>query len=124
MTMFIPESSINAVSIDFYAGEGTPNLSQAVFELERTGLLGKEFVIGPVDTIRNMYPDAKTGGVILSPTFSGIEIFLYANGKGDIPAGMFLLPQLKVECLFAATFPPTGEKVPRYFNLGVTRKPE
>lgn len=64
-------------------------LPHATFGLHYNGLIG-DFEYGGVEFLRKKSPHVKTGGVYVTPTARGAELYMWACGKGALPPIDFL----------------------------------
>ncbi len=73
--------------MEFSNGEDIGNiLSHVMFGLDREKLIENNFEFGATEKIKNF----GTGGIVFIPSTLGIELFLWAHGKGNIPVHKFL----------------------------------
>lgn len=93
-------------------------LAHSVFGLERERLIGGRFAYGDEGGVRWMYPDAKGQNLIFQPIPSGIELFLWAHGAGDVPAANFLKPEVQLSSS-ASIVLPVGAHATQQPNLAI-----
>lgn len=67
-------------------------LSHIFFGLNRAGLI-ESFNFGPEDHIKQFCPHAANGGIVLTPSANGIELFLWAFGKGSEDLSYIFSPE-------------------------------
>ncbi len=70
------------------------------FGLAREELIGRDFASGDGDHIREQHHDfdnATGGGIVISPSSLGVELYMWAHGKGTIPINNFLARGLDFE---------------------------
>jgi hypothetical protein len=83
---FIPIQTFGT-AMEFGPGEkGDVLLSHVMFGLAREALIESSFNYGPLPDIRSYYPEADTSGIVISPSALGVELFLWAHGRGDLAA--------------------------------------
>lgn len=82
-------------AMEFSEGEDIGNiLSHVVFGLDREKLIESNFEFGGTEKIKNF----GSNGIIFIPSTLGVELFLWAHGKGNIPVQQFL----ETNCNFAS----------------------
>lgn len=98
MTIYIPIGSYNAC-MDFSAEE-LPNKqdlrTHAMTGLDKRGLI-HSYQAGPVDSLKPKYSFIEEGGIIVTPSILGIELFMWANGHGRQPIRSFLSKNTQFE---------------------------
>lgn len=84
MEIFIPFSMyLNAMQFDENEQEQVMSiLNNTFFGLRQDSLVDK-FYYGPIDYIQKDYLEAKEGGIVVSPTAQGAELYLWGYGFGD-----------------------------------------
>jgi hypothetical protein len=88
--LFIPMESY------FIALELAPNepahviLSHVMFGLVREGLLDNDFEFGGADHVKTKFPAADRPGLILAPSALGVELYLWALGRGELGTNSIL----------------------------------
>lgn len=58
-------------------------LGHVFFGLYDDGLIEDRFQYGPKENIEREYPEADNEGIICQPSATGVQLFLWAFGKGD-----------------------------------------
>lgn len=92
--MFIPTDDIYD-AMDFGGQEDASRLvTHAVVGLQREGLIDRQYGMGSqehlADTLQREFP---SGGLVFSPSPAGIELYLWAHGRGvDTDIESFLDP--------------------------------
>ena len=104
MRVYVP-TGVFIEAMDFTDDEELGNLTQHIMHgLEKEGLIDHYFRFGDTESIKMEFEysvmgfqkktkslDAPTeGGIIIQPTVRGVELFLWAYGKGDLPIPSFL----------------------------------
>jgi hypothetical protein len=84
MEIFIPWAIyLNAMQFNEKENEQfTSILNNTFFGLNKDSLIGT-FYYGPVEHIQKNYADAKEGGIVVSPSALGAELYLWGYGFGD-----------------------------------------
>lgn len=89
---FIPFSSY-LTAMEFTAAENADIiLSHVMFGLTREDLIESPFQFGKQEHVRQFYAAAKSGGILFAPSALGVELFLWAHGRGDLPMSAILDP--------------------------------
>lgn len=65
-------------------------LNHVVFGLAKENLINNFFSFGNVEHLKKKFKNAPDGGIIFQPSTLGAELFLWANGKGNLPVQRFL----------------------------------
>ena len=65
-------------------------LNHVMFGLAKEGLIEQSFQFGPEEYMRNKYGDSVGVGLVFAPSALGVELFLWAYGKGDLHIARFL----------------------------------
>jgi hypothetical protein len=93
---FIPQLAY-ASAMEFGEKED-PNtiLPHVLFGLSREKLIEDDFSFGSPEHNKRLYSGVDVWGVLFSPSALGIELFLWAHGRGDLNATMFLAPTLQL----------------------------
>ncbi|HEY9471094.1 MAG TPA: hypothetical protein VIQ76_15925 [Propionibacteriaceae bacterium] len=92
--LFIPFPSYH-VALDFSEGENpVVILTHVMFGLSRENLIETDFRFGDVDSLRRVYEKADQAGIIFTPSVLGVELFLWAHGRGDLPINSVLDPSI------------------------------
>jgi hypothetical protein len=71
-------------------------LNHVMFGLLRESLVEENFRFGPVDHIRAEFAHAQDGGILFSPSALGVELFLWAHGRGDLHPNAILDPSIQL----------------------------
>ncbi|HEY1107171.1 MAG TPA: hypothetical protein VGE76_01020 [Opitutaceae bacterium] len=81
-------------------------LRHSVIGLNRQGLLWDDYAWGNPEHL-NMINNFSTteAGLIATPTLLGVELYLWAYGKGDVSLNKFFSPDLKLPLLPGVTYP-------------------
>ena len=66
--------------------ELTPHI---LFGLSNAGLIENNFQYGPQESLKKKYPDANSYGIIVQPSQRGVELFMWAYGRGFEPLTSF-----------------------------------
>ena len=85
-------------AMDFVQSEAdqlTEILSHSIYGLVKEDLLDKYFQYGNADHLKQSNPSINSSGFIFQPTPLGIELFLWAYGKGNYSASNFLNTELE-----------------------------
>ncbi len=84
MEIFIPwESYINSMQFDEKElNQFDSIVNHAFFGLNADDLI-TTFQYGPIENIKQYFPEAKDGGVLVSPSAFGAELYLWGYGLGD-----------------------------------------
>jgi hypothetical protein len=92
--LFVPFVSY-VLALEFAAGEDASLIvSHVMFGLARENLIDNNFEFGSVDHIKKSFKDAADGGLIFAPSALGIELFLWAHGRGDLHLSAILDPAI------------------------------
>ena len=59
-------------------------LEHAMFGLSREALIEGPFLYGGADGLRQLYQAAEEPGIVFAPSALGVELFLWALGKGGV----------------------------------------
>lgn len=96
LKVFIPvDTYINAMDfVDVEMKEITNIISHSIFGLVKEGLLDNFFQFGDMEYIGKTFPEATSAGMILQPSPLGIELFLWAYGKGQTQIHHYLKDSL------------------------------
>lgn len=98
--------------------ENTLVIAQHVlFGLHRENLLA-DFTMAEVETLRSRYGDVLGGGIVLVPSATGVELFLWAHGRGEISVHDFLSKDLVFSTDTAMNFVPIFQRIkpPKHQN--------
>jgi len=84
MEIFIPwEIYTNAMQFDESENKQFISiLNSTFFGLHKDDLI-ESFHYAPIETIKKDFPEAKDGGLVISPSASGAELYLWGYGFGD-----------------------------------------
>jgi hypothetical protein len=105
LQVFMPFHSYYT-AMDFSDGEDPESISAHVlFGLTRERLIDDAFLVGSAEDLRKLYRAADEPGVVFAPSTLGVELFLWAHGRGDVPLKAFLDPAtgLTAEVVFKVT---------------------
>jgi hypothetical protein len=87
---FIPIAAFGT-AMEFGPGERLEVLlGHVMFGLVRETLIDNSFAFGPPNEIQMLYPQAGEPGLVISPSPLGVELFLWAHGRGDLAANAIL----------------------------------
>lgn len=97
LRIFVPfQAYISAM--DFTPDENWEQiLSHTMFGIGKLGLVDEFWQYGNADHIRNTWPQATAGGIIVAPSPLGAELFLWAHGLGSTPVNQFLRSEVVLE---------------------------
>ncbi len=91
MIIYIPFEQY-ALSMDFGAKENRNIIvAHSMVGLIREGLLDKFYAIGKEDELKEFSSSINESGVIFQPSTVGVEMFLWAHGKGELSIQQFFL---------------------------------
>ena len=65
-------------------------MQHTIFGLHRLNLIEGATPYGSVETVKPYYPEAKTQGILFSPSVVGVELYLWAHGHSNVTASKFL----------------------------------
>ena len=84
MKIFIPWNTyVNSMDFDKTEDEQFVSiLNNTFFGLNKDDLI-ETFYYGPVEHIQKKFPEAKDGGIVVSPSALGAELYLWGFGFGD-----------------------------------------
>jgi hypothetical protein len=68
-------------------------LSHVMFGLAREVLIEQSFMYGSPEILRNAYPKVDQHGILFSPSPLGVELYLWAHGRGHLGVHDFLKPE-------------------------------
>ena len=90
MRTYFP-TSVLETAMDFSGAECGPLLIEhCMFGLEREWLIQNDFLVGSTAEIQQFVPAANEGGILVSPSGFGTELFLWVNGFGKShPSSVF-----------------------------------
>ena len=91
--IFVPYFSLlNA--FDFSPGEKIDAIiTHVFFGLDREKLIGDGFMYGNEEYMKGSFPEANGPGFLIRPVVPGVELFLWAHGKGNTKVERFLTPE-------------------------------
>ena len=73
-------------------------ISHIMFGLHKENLIGEDFVFGPTkEAMQKYFEKATRPGITFYPTALGVELFLWAYGKSDLPIKEFFNPMNQFE---------------------------
>lgn len=92
-TFYLPASSLES-SMDFSDVEKPAEIvAHCLFGLHEHGLIGEDFCSGRPDFLKERLGiQVVEGGLVCSPTALGVELYLWAHGKGSRSLESFLDP--------------------------------
>lgn len=71
-------------------------LPHVMFGLAREMLIEPEFLFGDPGLLKQFYPGADRHGILFSPSALGVELFLWAHGKGNLVVNEILNPAVQL----------------------------
>jgi len=87
-------------AMDFSKGENADVIiSHVVWGLTKEQLIGGYFATGDVEVLKKAWSKADEAGIILYPSALGVELFLWAYGKGRLSVGSYLDHNIKFELM-------------------------
>ena len=72
-------------------------INHVVYGLSRENLIIDQFSFGDTDHMKKQFTQATEGGLTVSPSALGVELFHWAHGKGERPIQHFLRPEVRFE---------------------------
>jgi len=72
-------------------------LGHVMSGLVREMLIGPHFLFGPAEAIRSQYAEGDVAGILFSPSALGVELYLWAHGKGDLDKNEILNPAVQFD---------------------------
>ncbi len=94
---FIPFASYVA-ALEFSEKEdASVIISHVMFGLARENLIDDHFEFGGVDHIRKAFVKAEQPGLVFTPSALGVELFLWANGRGDLALNSILDQSIRLK---------------------------
>jgi hypothetical protein len=92
LRVFVPMESF-ALALECGNGENFGTLlPHVMFGLVREALIETEFLFGDPGLLKSRYPRADVYGILFSPSVLGVELFLWAHGKGSLHTNEILNP--------------------------------
>jgi len=70
-------------------------LGHVMFGLYKESLIGKEFQTGSPKHLKRFWKDVKKTGIIFRPSASGVELFMWGYGYGNLHISEFLNPRIQ-----------------------------
>jgi len=100
LRMFVPLLAY-ATAMEFGKREEEQSnsiLSHVMFGLSREDLIEQNFLFGAPEHLRSLsrYAGADVPGILVSPSMLGIELYLWAHGRGDLGAREILNPVVQL----------------------------
>lgn len=93
---FVPFDSYVA-AMEFSPKENTVViLNHVMFGLAKEDLIGEGFHFGPKDAMVKTYGENVDAGIVFAPSALGVELFLWAYGRGELNIANFLDPEIKL----------------------------
>ncbi len=84
MRTYLPDS-VFRTAMDFSGKEIAPILVEhCLFGLEREWLIQNDFLVGTAPEMKQHVPKATEGGILVTPSAFGTELFLWVNGHGKL----------------------------------------
>ena len=65
-------------------------LDHVIYGLQKEKLIEENFVYGNLNTIQKFFKSATDNGVIFTPSYPGVELFLWGYGRSDLDVNNFL----------------------------------
>ncbi|MBI2271992.1 MAG: hypothetical protein HYU69_16760 [Bacteroidetes bacterium] len=99
LRVFIPIETY-AIAMDFVEEEKkeiSNLINHSIFGLLKEDLIDGYFQFGGKEHIQKTFPESNVGGMILQPSPLGIELFLWAYGKGQVHIQDFLKNSITFE---------------------------
>jgi hypothetical protein len=91
---FVPMSSYS-VAMEFDNKENLVTiLNHVMFGLSRESLIVGEFLFGKPEHLKSRYDGVDVPGILFSPSALGVELFLWAHGRGNLNVHQFLNPTI------------------------------
>lgn len=78
------------------------------FGLAREELIDGQFSFGTQDHVKKLAPTAEADGLVIAPSALGVELFLWANGLGNVNPAYFLDSGIVIETLPDVVIPQTS----------------
>lgn len=95
LTTYVPfESYLAAMEFSTKEDESVI-LNHVMFGLAKEDLIEQSFQFGPAEHMRKQYGDQVGAGRVFAPSALGVELFLWAYGRGDLNIAKFLEPNIK-----------------------------
>jgi hypothetical protein len=95
MSIFLPDN-VYLKAMNFSNNEDvTIILPHTITGLIRLGLIDS-CTYGTKEMIKHHYPLVGTDGIYFTPSSFGIELYLWAHGRSDVPIGSFLINEIKI----------------------------
>ncbi len=97
LATFIPLTAYFA-AMEFVRGENVPAiLSHVMFGLSHEALIAETFMYGNEESLRTLYRGADAPGIVISPSGLGVELYLWAHGRGDLTPVAILDPTIPLK---------------------------
>lgn len=80
--LFAPFSSLFEAAPELESADPSDVFGEAFLGLKRELLLGDQFGWGNPDYLAPVSPDVPESGVIFTPTFEGVRLFMWGHGRG------------------------------------------
>ncbi len=88
--LFVPFNAY-AAALDFSEAEDPGVItSHVMFGLSREALIDGAFQFGDTEHLKGSYPEADDPGLLFAPSALGVELYLWAHGRGDLPVRAIL----------------------------------
>jgi hypothetical protein len=72
-------------------------LTHVMLGLTREALIDELFCWGSIEAVHLMYPAGSEPGIVFVPSGLGIELYLWAHGKGDLDIRDILKPTIQFD---------------------------
>jgi hypothetical protein len=69
-------------------------LNHVMFGLAKEDLIDQSFQFGPKDHMAKQFGETVDAGIVFAPSALGVELFLWAYGRGDLNIAKFLDPEI------------------------------
>lgn len=90
LRLFIPVDTYTAAMEPSLEERRMEMISHVMFGLTRENLIEQNFLFGMPEALKRDFPDAQSAGILVNPSALGVELFLWAHGKGQSRLGDFL----------------------------------
>jgi len=95
LTTYVPFESYES-AMEFSAKEdASVILNHVMFGLAKEGLIEQSFQYGSAAHLSKYHGDQVEAGIVFAPSALGVELFLWAYGRGDLNIAKFLDPDIK-----------------------------
>jgi len=99
LKIFIPmETYLAGMDFNFEESKNRNSLiAHSIWGMNKEDLINNDFIYGPSEFVRKQSPEISVAGIIFTPTILGVELFLWAFGKGDLNYQFFFNPDFEIE---------------------------